>query len=637
MSNNTESDDSHMDLTELSEADLDDEQKEELWSDRGGHRTPVGVDVDYTLSENVAYDLVKYVRSNTIRNEQQFLLTVLGYLTGYMQNNDHYVSGVIIGTSSSGKTHLMNQIENLFRAEHMYQATMGTDKSLIYDGSWDDAYIASLDELNKPSDTLIEFLKSVHGDDDEFVYKLTPDSAEKREAEEIQTIERTAKPYWFLYAQSDSDFEMWNRLMKIPVHESETKNRAVGRMAFDEHHINLGYSDENYGFDFDEGTLALQTHIASIPKAIEDGDIPGRVFIPNSEERFGWKVWDVVAPIFNHSRSESNRVYDMISNVIRASALLNYKNREVRELDIPNHPTGEYIIAEPQDVANVLACRESLLASTHELDDKKRKICAAIEHNTGQMNEADMSTIVDGLQNTDMSMLTRTELRKNLEKLHENYLIEIHRNAAEDGNGDTYQFYGWGELGFADVYRYEDMFDSCFDPISGDNFIVSHEAQRKELEDSGQDLTKGADMEVSSNTNDGGQMTLGGGSSRKINLEPHEEAVRQYVKDALDGTRVENLDDVPVEGLLGLTDPNDPDRGSTEIEDTPLDPTNGCWYQPDKPNEWIEDEHDARREVKQAIRTLIEKRVMIYDEVHEVNKSNEPVDVTFAVLGEQDL
>jgi len=649
MSDDKADDEMHMDLTDLSDSDLDEDQKEELWSDRGGHRTPVGVDVDYTLSENVGYDLVKYVRSNTVRNEQQFLLVALGYLSGYFTNNDYYVSGVIIGTSSSGKTHLQNQVEDLFRAEHMYQATMGTDKSLIYDGQWDEAYLASLDELNKPSDTLIEFLKSVHSDDDEFVYKLTPDSADKRENEEVQTIERTAKPYWFLYAQTDSDFEMWNRLMKVPVHESRSKNEAVGALSHDHYYIQIGDEETEYGFDFDAGTKALQSHIASIPRNIEEGNIPGRVFIPNGDPEafdrsgpecdrdggFEWDSYEVLGPIYNHGRSESNRVYDMVTNLVRASALLNYKNRDKVYLDVPNHVAGEYIIAEPQDIANVLACRESLLASTHELDDKKRKICAAIQNNTGQMNEADMGTIVDGLQETDMSMLSRTELRKNLEKLHENYLIEIHRNAAEDGNGDTYQFHGWGELGFADVYQYEDMFGDCFDPVSGDNFLVSHENQRKKLEDSGQDLTKGAEMEVSSNT--GGQQTLAGGSTNRVDLKPHEEEVRRYVKDALDGTRVNNLDDVPVEGLLGLTDPTDPDRGSVDINGTPLDPTNGCWYQPNKMDDWVEDAQDARREVKKAVRNLIEERVIIYDDVHEVNQSNEPVDVTFAVLGEQDL
>jgi hypothetical protein len=624
----TEDTESGVDLTPVTDADDD------ALTERGGHETPVDADVTYRLSENVAYDLVKYVRSNTIRNEQQFLLATAGYLTGYFTNNDHYVSGVIIGTSSSGKTHLQNKVEDLFSSEHMYQATMGTDKSLIYDGTWDDAYIASLDELNKPSDTLIEFLKSVHSDDDEFIYKLTPDSADKREDETVQTITRTSKPYWFLFAQTSSDFEMWNRLMKIPVHESESKNRAVFRMAFDEHHIQIGETEKNYGFDFIEGTKALQAHIASIPDAIESGEIPGRVFLPNDTERFGWKVSEIVEPIFNHKRSESNRVYDMIANIIRAFTLLNYKNRDVEYLDIPNHRTGEYIIAEPQDVANVLSCRESLLASTHELDDKKRTICSTIEHNTGQTNEADMSTIVDGLQDTDMSMLTRSELRKNLEKLHENYLIEIHRNAS-DNNSDTYQFHGWDELGFARVLEQQDLFDECFDPISGDNFITAHERLREKLESSGQDLTAGAETEVTSNT--GGQQTLSGGANRKIELDPHEEAVRQYARDALDGVRVRSLDDVPVEGLLGLTDPNDPDRASVETADTPLDPTHGCWYQPNRADDWVEDAQDAKRYVKDAIRSLIDKRVIIFDDVHAVNKSNEPEDVTFAVLGETDL
>lgn len=638
----------HMDLTSLDESDLDDAQKQELWEDRGGHSTPVEADIDYTLSENVVYDLMKYVRSNTVKNEQQFILVALGYLTGYFTEIDHFVSGVLIGTSSSGKTHVQNKVEDLFWDDHMYQATTGSDKSLIYDGDWENAHIASLDELQKPSDTLIEFLKSVHSDDESFEYKLTPDSAEKRENEEVQTIERTAKPYWFLFAQTDSDFEMWNRLMKVPVHESRTKNEAVGALAHDHYYLTLGNDDIEYGYDFDEGTRALQAHIASIPKKVKSDEIPGRVFIPNGDPEafdrsgpqcedtggFDWDAYEILKPIYNHERSESNRVYDMVTNVIRASALLNYKNREVKHLDVPNHEAGDYIIAEPQDVANILACRESLLATTHELDSKKRKICSAIEHNTGGGNEADMSTIVDGLEDTDMSMLSRSELESNLEKLHENYLIEINRDGADQGSGDTYIFHGWGELGFSNIYKYDDLFEDCFDPISGDPFIQAHERLRDDLEDTGQDLTKGADTSVSSNT--GGQTTLGGGGGRKIDLAPHEEAVRSYAEEALDGTRVGNLDDVPVEGLLGLTDPTDPER-PVDTDETPLDPTHGCWYQPDKPDDWVEDDADARRNVKTAIRNLIAERVIIYDSVHSVNKSNEPTDVTFAVLGEQDL
>jgi hypothetical protein len=630
----TDSDDTADGIDMQSVDDVDDDG-DELFDTMGGHTTPLDVDVNYTLSGNVARDLVKYVRGNTIRNEQQFLLTVLGYLTGYFTDSDHYVSGMLIGTSSSGKTHVMKQIEDLFHEDHLYQATTGSDKSLIYDGQWNEAHIASLDELQKMSDILIEFLKSCHGDDENFQYKVTPDSAEKREAEEVQTIEREAKPYWFLFAQFDADFELNNRLLKVPVHESESKNRAVGMLSADHYYIDTG-DDTDYGYDFVEGTRALQAHIQSIPHKIETDTIPGRVFLPNGDESVGfdWDVWEIVEPIFNHSRSEVNRIYDMVFNLIRASALLNYKNREKQYLDVPNHDSGRYIIAEPQDVANVLACRDALLATTHELDDKKRKICSAIEQNTGKGNEADMATIVEGLESTDMSMLNRTELRNHLEKLHENYLIEIVQGGSDDG-ADTYKFLDWDQLGFARVLEHDELFDDVFDPVSGQPFEQAHEQLRDELETTGQDLTQGADTTVSSNENKHDDDWFGTGGSQ-VDLDPHEEAVRQYAREALDGTRVTNLDDVPVEALLGLTSLDDPDR-AVDTDGTPLDPTDGCWYQPDRSDDWVEDESDARRYVKEAIRHLIDEGVIVFDEVHEVNKSSEPVDVTFAVLSNEDL
>ncbi len=40
---------------------------------------------DYELSENVVEDLVEYTRSRTIKNEEQFVLTTLAHLTGFME------------------------------------------------------------------------------------------------------------------------------------------------------------------------------------------------------------------------------------------------------------------------------------------------------------------------------------------------------------------------------------------------------------------------------------------------------------------------------------------------------------------------------------------------------------------------
>jgi len=128
---------------------------------------------EYELSENVVEDLVEYSRSCIVKNEQQFVLTMLGYVSGFMDSPKDFVSGVLIGTAGSGKSHLQNKVEALFPDSYLYKATTGSDTSIIYDDTWEDAYLASLDELNKPSDKVIEILKSLHGgEDEEFRTKL---------------------------------------------------------------------------------------------------------------------------------------------------------------------------------------------------------------------------------------------------------------------------------------------------------------------------------------------------------------------------------------------------------------------------------------------------------------------------------
>lgn len=623
-----------VDLQSAESAEDLDEEAEEFLEEGGGHD---GVDDDghYELSDNVARDLIKYIRSNTVKNEQQFLLIVLGYLSGYFEEPDHFVSGVIIGTSSGGKTHVQKQVEKLFPDGDMYRATTGSDKALVYDGAWEECEIASLDELNKPSETMIEFLKSVHGDDEDFEYKVTGEGEGADRGTE--TIVRSSKPYWFLFAQTGADFEMWNRLLKIPVHESESKNRAVGAFSFDHHHISIG-GDVEYGYDFDGGKKALQYHIQTIQE-----NTPGRVFLPNGQGDFGWDVWEIVEPIFNHSRSESNRVYDMVSNLIRASALLNYKDREVRTIAAPGKEPKDYIVADPQDVANVLACRESLLASTHELDRKRRGICEAIREKSGYENEAEVDKIREGIVESEMSQLSRAQLNTQLEVLRDNYLVRVNEGAGSK-NRDTYQFMGFDSMGFAKVPENDGLFAGTNDPISGDPFLESHDELRGELDMDAQQLMSDSSPEVSSNKDasggDGDTSTslgsFGGGTSRSIDLEPHVEVVRQYAQEAIDGERIGDLSDVPVEALLGITSLEDPDRG-VDTTGTPLDHEHDMWSQKGKPSDWVSNERNAREEVKNAFRVLLEKRVIIHEEVHEQSADGKPIDVTMSVLDQTDL
>jgi len=614
--------------------DLSEEEREEVWGDaRGGNEVTPSDLVDYDLHSNVCYDLVKYVRSNTIRNEQQFVLVTLGYLTGFFEENEHFLSGVIIGTSSSGKTHLQQKVEDLFNVDFLYQATTGSDKSFIYDGDWDKCYTASLDELQKPGQEIIEFLKGVHGGDDEFVYKTTKGSV--KDGFKADTIVRSSKPYWFLYAQYSPDFEMWNRLMKIPVHEAESKNRAVGAMAFDHDHIRLG-GDIEYGFGFPEGTKALQAHIAEIERKVRTGELPGYVHLPTGDD-YSWDVWDVMEPIFNHSRSESNRIYEMVSNLVRASALFNYQEREVEEIYHAQHGTRDAIIAEPQDVANILACREVLVSTTHNLDDKRWAICRAIDSRGGAEKEVEgFSAIIEYLKTSDAPLPPEDELENLLEDLANNYLIDIHPGAGQKGR-DLYEFLGFDELGFARVPEYAEQFEATFDPISGRPFVEVHAELRNQLESRGDDMmAEAAETATTPSLSTGGSLSDFGATGHGIELEPHEEAVRQAMYDHLDGTRVRNMKSAPVEGLLGLTDPNDPES-DLDYTGTILDPDSPVWKQPDKDDAWVQDADDAKREVRCAVRRLVKERVVRFAEVHERDDEGKPIDVEIAVLSEDEL
>lgn len=597
------------------------------------------------VSDNVAEDLVRYVRSNTIRNEQQFLLITLGYVSGYQSDADHFLSGVAIGTSSSGKTHLQKKVERLWDEvpDHLYHATGGTDKSMVYDDDWDEAEVASLDELNKLPDPLIEFLKSCHGGDDGFQYKTTTGSV--RDGFEAETIERETIPYWFLYAQYEPDFELWNRLLKVPVHESESKNRAVGAMSFDHHHISIGDSDVEYGFDYSDGERALQRHIASIYL-----HAPGFVHLPNGGE-FGWDVWEIVEPIFNHSRSEVNRVYAMVANLIRASALLNYHAREERTVSVPGAGDVHGLVAEPQDLANVLACREVLLATTHEIDRKKRAICQAIDIKSGHADEIEgVAPILEHLNESDAPSVKKSELDNILEDLQDNYLIDIHAGAG-DGGDDVYEFLGWDELGFARVQENEALFEGTTDPVSGQPFLEAHGEMRDTLETNASDLMgqaaglspAGNDETVSTSSSrtsssesaeTGGLAKFGAGTPEEDEPAPEltdiETRIATHAEATLDEERVEDLREVPVEAFLGLVPLSAPESGTADTDGTLLDPDHGVWDQPTKDDDWIMSEQDARREIKKVIKSLIDKQVIRFETVHE-QQDGEPVDATIEV------
>jgi len=581
-------------------------------------------DNDYELHENVAVDLVRYVRSNTVRNEEQFLLLALSYVSGFSEDPDDFISSVTIGTSSGGKTHLKDRVDRLFVNCDVMDASSGSDKVLVYSDDWDEADIISMGELQQPSEEMREFMKRAHGGDSEVVIRSTRGNPHDGFHEEV--IRKDAKSYHFTYAQMDADFEFWNRLLKIPVHESESKNRAVGRMAFGHEDIGLG-GDVEYGFGFDAGTERLQAHMLDVKR-----NAPGHVLFPEQVDGAGWDAWSVVKPIFRHARSESNRIYKMVRNLIKASARLNYQHRETSRFE--RAETGDEggrevqtvraTVAEAQDVANVLRCLNALRATTHEIGPRKRAVVEAIKARSDGDGVVDgLEPIVEFMEDSDASQVTRSQLDAILDDLEENYLI--------GRDGDAIRARNWDQLGEPNVDGFADHFSDSTDPMTGDPFVPSWQDYRAEMMTTGAELLDTPEVDSESADLDTvGAADLARELQEMLELADWEATVAGLVADTLDGQRVDGMGDLPVEGFIGVTDPTDPDVSGVETDGTLLDPEHDNWQRPDKPDEWANTPTKVRRLVQDTISTLVQEDALSIDQVHERQRGR-PVDVTLTV------
>lgn len=202
------------------------------------------------LSENVVADVVEYSRGNIIGNEQQSVLTLLGWVTGWFDDPERFVNNVVIGTSASGKSHLVQNMKTLIPPDSVYSATSTSAKGLIDDDEWNDARVAIMSEWQKLPNEAREYMKSVAGDDGGFTYKRGKggsDDGDNGGEAGADTIEKKPMPYSFTFAQFSMDHEMWTRLLKTYVDESKVVNAATARRHHGHENIELaGAYNEQY-------------------------------------------------------------------------------------------------------------------------------------------------------------------------------------------------------------------------------------------------------------------------------------------------------------------------------------------------------------------------------------------------------
>jgi len=611
------------------------------------------------LRENKALDIVEVANANVIANEHQAYLGYTALTTGYLYKHSRNVNTILTGPSAGGKSDTQSAIKEGLPLGPAYEATDASNMGVLDDDRWENALYAPLDEWQKIPETLTEIIKSVSGGpDDEYRYVRSVSDEDSDSGRSGHEIVKAAKPYQFLYAQHALDHELSTRLLFLPIDDNVHIREAIVKKQAGHENIDVQGYDKEFIYDASATERALRQHIRELPTALEDGEPPNRrggvdACLPP------WVHYSV-KPIFDMNETETNRVAGQVYNLIRAATVHNYDRRDsvVREMD--GHEIETYI-TKPQDVANVLSTRETLLATTHQLSTVKRAILDSIRAHSG-VGESDgrgvtVNTIRDYLEHSSsLSTPGKDKLRDLLRELADKFYVTIHERAGPQG-AHLYEFNSLRDIGVPRVgslaqymsdeeieesreldpeIDLDDPFDGCLDPFEGRPFKETVEELRNEFSDDPverasrtAELVSSASGESEGDGDDDGTLTVGeamgggdSGAQRSLGEsggsdsdgptieDPLKKAVHARLQTYADG---ETFDSSAQEAhLLGIAD-DDESLVETDVNGTLYDPEHSVWEQPDKPDDWVQSQDAAERQVEEAVTDLERDGVVRYE------------------------
>lgn len=632
---------------------------------------------DAEVSDNVIEDVVVYARGNFIGNEEQAVLSFLQYTTGWFYDMNRFVNSVLIGPSSGGKTMVQKNMAELIPPEYRYETTDSSGNALLDDPEWDVALIAVMDEIDKLSSDIREYFKSMAGEDGGYSKKRDVEDEDSPTGYSPVEVSSDAMPFQTLFApegKKSIDRELKNRMIEIPVQDNVHIREAIGKKEANYTDIEVTGLDATYIYGTVQEKRAIRSHVDSLPVetwTIEENDATRRKRRGGAFAEIPRWVWVSLEPIFDKSRTHTNRVYGAIFNAIRASAIANHHRRPTVETTIEDERLGhtrdvDAYVVHPQDVANVLACQRALLATTHELDDRKRAYMDAIRSTQGMAQKefgedcggtTTMNKILQYLDDNDIPHPTRSTLQGHLEELEDSYFIRIRENAAPDGRSHLYELRSEGAIQpprtknlteFADkelgelahlfdgdmAYDVDNPYEGCSDPIRGQPItktIADFEAEFSGKDEGTveQNTNVLADAMDGSHTEDNDshgdtQASLSSVSDDGIEVDerdtgteldpqaeitnPTERAVLERVRERCGG------EDAGIFGehhnlihVLGVVD-TDTDFHEASIKGTIFDPEHELWEnRPELADDRVVDDTDTRRELDDAYTALKEK------------------------------
>jgi hypothetical protein len=445
-------------------------------------------------------------------------------------------------------------------------------------------------------------------------------------------------------------------MIELYVEDNIHIRQAIARKNHGHTDIEVTGLPHTYIYDTTEDVATVREHFRNLPIETDEEVVGydgrrGGAYVSDPD----W-IYYACYPIYNFGRTKVNRVSNQIANLIAGSTVLNHHERRTETVVRDGEQVEAYRV-HPQDVANVLSCQEALLATTHNLDPRKRAILRAVNKTSGMGEHGGWTTldrIREWLDDNDKPTPSESVLRRLLkDELREDWFIRVDGGGGPNGADlfqprtdagvqsprtsdlDTFAEQLHDETLDDPYVDVSDPFADCWDPVRDQPFedtVTDFEREIAGTTQSAEDSTStssfmggtssdGDSEPTDDSSEDAAQSTLGGGSTSTSNApeptgEPEgvvEQWLYERLRDTLGAGGSPFADHHNVAHYAEIVDSTEDDPLSADVHGTVLDPSHELWSNDAFAEDRVVDGSDALRELTDAQYALEDKNLVYHD------------------------